>query len=275
MTMIYQPAGRAGEYAPWAANLYRGCPHGCKYPCYAAELSARQGWFPSVSAFHAQPKARWKALEEFRADALRACLEGRSLLVQLSFLTDPYQPLEAELGLTRAAIQALRDPAPLNMFGTHTRHNAQILTKAGELAMRDLDLLASWPGNLFGVSLTTLDSDKAAVWEPGAAPPRDRCAAAAAAHALGITTWGSFEPVLWPGDSLLAMEAMDKHLDCIAAGRLNHAAPPEPIDWGAYKREVLRLCTAQGRRRVRRPADTKPGEKTFLIKDDLDLEKEK
>ena len=33
MQVIYEPQGRAGEFAPLAANLYRGCGHGCSY-CY-------------------------------------------------------------------------------------------------------------------------------------------------------------------------------------------------------------------------------------------------
>ena len=35
MNAIYEPKGRAGEYAQLAVNLWRGCPHGCTYPCYA------------------------------------------------------------------------------------------------------------------------------------------------------------------------------------------------------------------------------------------------
>ena len=31
--IIYAPRGQAGEYAPLAANMYRGCPHACAY-CY-------------------------------------------------------------------------------------------------------------------------------------------------------------------------------------------------------------------------------------------------
>ena len=34
---IYAPAGQAGEYAPLAANPYRGCGHGCAY-CYVPQV---------------------------------------------------------------------------------------------------------------------------------------------------------------------------------------------------------------------------------------------
>ncbi|MCF8034683.1 MAG: hypothetical protein K9K66_04370 [Desulfarculaceae bacterium] len=271
MSIIYQPGGRAREYAPWAANLYKGCPHGCKYPCYAATLSVKQRWFPSVAAFHAHPEAREGALEQFAREAASHARKGERLLVQLGFLTDPYQPLEKELGLTREAIQALKAPVPGDMFGpgVELQHNAQILTKAGELAMRDLELLASWPGNLFGISLTTLDSEKAARVEPFAALPRDRCASAAAAKMLGITTWCSLEPTYWPAESLKCMEAADEFIDCFAVGKLNHAKPPSPIDYRAYKGKVVELAQRQGRKRVQSPADAKPGEKSYVLKVDL------
>ena len=34
---IYPPSGPAGEYAPLAANPYRGCGHGCAY-CYVPNV---------------------------------------------------------------------------------------------------------------------------------------------------------------------------------------------------------------------------------------------
>ena len=37
MKIIYEPKGKALEYAPLACNLYKGCPHGCRY-CYGPTL---------------------------------------------------------------------------------------------------------------------------------------------------------------------------------------------------------------------------------------------
>ena len=34
MCIIYEPRGKAKEYSKLAANLYKGCSHGCTY-CYA------------------------------------------------------------------------------------------------------------------------------------------------------------------------------------------------------------------------------------------------
>jgi DNA repair photolyase len=40
--IIYAPDGQAGEYAPLAANPYRGCGHGCVY-CYVPLIPFRCG----------------------------------------------------------------------------------------------------------------------------------------------------------------------------------------------------------------------------------------
>jgi hypothetical protein len=40
MPLIYEPAGRAREYAALACNIYRGCDHACEY-CYAPAATRR------------------------------------------------------------------------------------------------------------------------------------------------------------------------------------------------------------------------------------------
>ena len=41
MPIIYEPKGRAREYALWAANIYSGCVHGCRY-CFAPDAIRRE-----------------------------------------------------------------------------------------------------------------------------------------------------------------------------------------------------------------------------------------
>ena len=47
--LIYEPSGRAREYAPLALNLYNGCPHGCTY-CYAPAATHKDAATNGVAA---------------------------------------------------------------------------------------------------------------------------------------------------------------------------------------------------------------------------------
>ncbi len=80
--------------------------------------------------------------------------------------TDPYQPLEKRLKVTRSILEVLRD----------TRHPVTIITK-GSLIARDLDLLSELARdglvNVF-VTVTTLDNDTKRLLEPRAAAPAAR-----------------------------------------------------------------------------------------------------
>lgn len=151
MSVIYEPRGRAREYAALAANLYAGCEHGCVY-CYAPSAVRR-----ARDDFHGAVKPRKNILAGLEKDAER--LAGSKDRVLLSFTTDPYQPIEEELGITREAIKIL------HRHGLHV----EILTKGGTRAARDFDLLM--PGDAFATTLTFLDEDKSREWEPKAALP--------------------------------------------------------------------------------------------------------
>ena len=233
--MIYEPRGRAREYAPLAANLYSGCSHGCKY-CYAPAATFKQ-----KDNFHSVVKPRKRALEELEQDAAKLGHSGKRVL--LSFTTDPYQPLDEKLGLTRRAIQILH------------RHGlkVEILTKGGTRAARDFDLLGS--GDAFASTLTFLDCDMSREWEPNAADPDDRIAAIREAHARGIPTWVSLEPVIDPRQSLEIIIKTHPYVNLFKVGTLNHHHLTKTIDWRTFGRRAKALLEKLG--------------KDYYIKDDL------
>ncbi len=163
MAVIYQPAGRAREYADWACNLYRGCSHGCIY-CYApAVLKTSRGDF-------AASKPRANILEELTKDVKKLKTPTE---IHLCFTCDPYQPEEETALITRQALGIIKGGG----------HSVRILTKAGSLAQRDFMFLDS--RDWFGVTLTCDNPEDSAKWEPKAAMPHERIMNLAAAKLLG------------------------------------------------------------------------------------------
>lgn len=235
MKALYEPKGRALEYAPLAVNLYRGCSHGCTY-CYAPLATYR-----TREAF-GQPEPRSGILEALEKDC-----SGRKDIkrapVLLCFSCDPYQPLEGTQLLTRGAIEILH------------RHGFPviILTKAGSLAQRDFDLLG--PQDKFGVTLTGLWVNDVVEWEPNAARPVYREANLAAAHRRHIPTWVSLEPVLNPDWTLEVIEQTAPDVDEYRIGTWNHDARAKAIDWHKFAHDVTALLDSLGKR--------------YTLKDDL------
>jgi DNA repair photolyase len=155
-------------------NPYRGCEHGCVY-CYAR---------PSHAYVDLSPGLDFETRLFYKADAanlLRAELERpgyRCSAIMLGANTDPYQPVEHQLRVTRSILEVLLE----------ARHPVMVLTK-GTLVLRDLDLLREFAALQLvrvNVSLTTLDVDLKRRLEPRAASPQARLRVMAALAAAGI-----------------------------------------------------------------------------------------
>ncbi|MEZ4442433.1 MAG: PA0069 family radical SAM protein [Polyangiaceae bacterium] len=143
-------------------NPYRGCEHGCSY-CFARPSHAYLGLSAGLD-FETRILAKRDApallLEAWRKPSYRV------QPIALGPNTDAYQPVERQLGITRAL---------LALFAAH-RHPVGLVTKS-ELVLRDRDLLSDLGrdglAHVF-VSLTTLDPTLARRMEPRAASPRGR-----------------------------------------------------------------------------------------------------
>jgi DNA repair photolyase len=90
-SMIYAPRGQAGEYAPLAANPYRGCGHKCAY-CYVPAVLRMDR--PEFNAGAVPRKGYEEALTK---DARKYQAAGINGQVMLSFTTDPYHPDDTSL----------------------------------------------------------------------------------------------------------------------------------------------------------------------------------
>jgi len=145
-------------------NPYRGCEHGCVY-CYARPSHAYVGLSPGLD-FETKLLFKPDLPELLARELAKPGYEPRP--VALGANTDPYQPVERTLGITRRVLEVLE------RFG----HPVTIVTK-GAGVLRDLDILSRLAQrNLVHVclSVTTLDLKLARVMEPRAASPLRRLA---------------------------------------------------------------------------------------------------
>ena len=224
---IYAPKGQAGEYAPLAANPYRGCGHGCAY-CYVPDVIRMQR-----VEFNAGAVARPGFLSNLEKDARKYQAAGNTTQVMLSFTTDPYHP--GDNTLTRDTLVILQ------------RYGLGIctLTKGGTRALRDLDLFRP-RADAFASTLTSLDDKFSRKWEPGAALPSDRIATLRKFHEAGIFTWVSLEPTLDIEASLRIVEETHEFVDLFKIGRVNYLPMTKTTDWRDYTLRMIELCGRLG-----------------------------
>ena len=231
-SVIYETKGRAREFNELAINLFTGCGHMCVY-CYGANVTH-------------QDKAQWEnspqprvtiADIEHSADSWRM-LEARAghqdRRVLLCFVTDPYQPIEAKTQLTRHAIRILHK----------YKFNVAVLTKAGQPAMRDFDLLT--PQDAFATTLTCDNNADSLKWEPHAAVPIDRIANLREAHRFGIETWVSLEPVIYPDQVMRLVEWTKGFVGHYKVGTMNYHPHGKSINWGDFGRRMKRFMDQEG-----------------------------
>jgi DNA repair photolyase len=143
-------------------NPYRGCEHGCVY-CFARPTHAYLGMSPGLdfeSKILTKENAPTLLANELRKPSYR-CQP-----IAMGTNTDPYQPAERKLEITRGILEVLRE----------FHHPVTIVTKSA-LIQRDIDILADMAKqNLaaVAVSVTTLDRHLARTLEPRAATPERR-----------------------------------------------------------------------------------------------------
>ena len=236
--IIYEPNGKAAEYSPLAANLYRGCSHGCIY-CYAPAVTRR-----TKEEFHNEPSIRNNVMKQFEKDCIELAGDERPVL--LSFTTDCYQQLDETERLTRRAIQLL-----------HANDlKVTILTKGGERSERDFDLLAAKPEvSSYGATLTFGMDAGSLQYEPNAAPTSERIAALKKARDMGIHTWVSLEPVWTPANTRVLIQRTHEFVDLFKVGKINYHPQQKEVDWKKFTVEIVELLESLGA--------------NYYIKDDL------
>jgi DNA repair photolyase len=221
LKIIYETHGRAREYFELAANLYLGCSHACVY-CYGPDVL-----HSTPGSFFKDPRPRKNVLAQLESDAAELRLKSETRPILLSFVTDPYQPIDDKYHLTRQAIAILKT-AGLSVA---------ILTKGGRRATDDLDLLG--PGDQFGTTLTLVDEVELKKWEPGAAPFNHRLGSLGAAKSMGLRTFVSLEPIINLADTLEIIRRYYFLVDFWKVGKLNYHEHAKEVDWRNVAQEIV------------------------------------
>lgn len=158
-------------------NIYKGCCHGCIY-CDSRSDCYRIGHFDQV-------RAKENALEIIRDDLRRKTKSG---VVGTGAMSDPYNPFERELKLTRHALELC------DAFG----FGMAVATKSS-LLERDIDILqsiAEYSPVLLKITVTTADDGLAGKIEPNVSRPKERFQTIEKLTRAGLYTGILLMPVL-------------------------------------------------------------------------------
>ena len=186
--VLTRATGFMDEY-DFTLNPYAGCSFGCSY-CYAAFFSrtghARDDW------------GRWVAVKE-NAEALlaskaRGALDGK--LIYMSSVTDPYQPIERDLKLTRSLLEIMAE-----------RHKPKLVvqTRSPDVVL-DCDVfrrIEERGGRVqVNMTITTDDEDVRRAFEPFCPSNAVRMRAIGEVQDAGVDACVTMTPLLWVSDAV-------------------------------------------------------------------------
>ncbi|MYB21267.1 MAG: radical SAM protein [Chloroflexi bacterium] len=174
--ILARPTGRLADL-DFVINPYQGCTFACTY-CYAAffvpEEEQRERWGQWV-------RVKTNAIAKLRNS--RQDLRGKTVL--MSSATDPYQPIEAKLELTRSLLPLLADRGA----------NLAVLSRS-PLVTRDIDLFKTFERINITLSITTDDDEVRKRFEPQCASIDRRFAALRELNEAGFRTRLNVAPLL-------------------------------------------------------------------------------
>lgn len=161
----------------FTCNPYLGCTFGCSY-CYAAFLPQNP---KDVSEWGKWFQAKKNAVALAKKHGKKTA--GKA--VYMSSVTDPYQPVERGLQLTRGILEAL------------VRHQPRLVIQTrGPLVVRDIDVLQQFDTVRVNVSIPTDSEEVRMAFEPKAPPLEKRWEAVAHLRAAGISVGICVTPTL-------------------------------------------------------------------------------
>jgi DNA repair photolyase len=169
-----------------SVNPYRGCEHGCIY-CFARPTHEYLGFSAGLD-FESKIMVKMEAPQLLEAEL--SSLKWQPQVIAMSGVTDPYQPVERRLKLTRGCLEVL----------AKFRNPVGIITK-NHLVTRDVDILselASFDCVIVNVSVTSLDVKLQQILEPRTSIPSARLDAISKLTAAGVPVGVMVAPII-PG----------------------------------------------------------------------------
>ncbi len=196
-------------------NPYSGCSYGCTY-CYAAFFSRntaqRDSWGEWV-----QVKSNAVNILLKRLKRKPDLIDGK--LIYMSSVTDPYQPIERKVELTRNLLKIMAGDRPepveeqfsleledtASVFGKlHPKPKLVVQTRSPDV-FRDCDLFRSIEENggrvRVNMTVTTDDEDVRRTFEPFCPSNPARLRAIAKVEEVGVDTCITMTPLLWVSDA--------------------------------------------------------------------------
>jgi DNA repair photolyase len=209
--------------ADWTINPYRGCEVGCVY-CHARythEFIERGDPRDFERRIYFKPDAAALLSRDLERLNRSVSESGRRPSIAIGSITDPYQPVEERLEVTRSILETLRKCEVAG--GLVLR-----ITTKSDLILRDLDLLSALARSCeltVNITITTLDELLARALEPKGSSPWRRLAALGRLREAGIPAGVLLMPLI-PGvnDSQAAILALAR--EAKARGALYLAEAP-------------------------------------------------
>ncbi len=160
--------------AAYVMNQYVGCQHACKY-CYAKFMCK---WY------NYGRWGTWIVVKENLPELVKKeSVEGK---VYMSSVSDPYQPVEKELELTRNVLESMDKNIKLG-----------ILTKS-DLVLRDIDVFKEFKDVEVGLTVNGFDGSVKREVEPFSSSNERRIEALKVLHENGIKNYAFISPII-PG----------------------------------------------------------------------------
>lgn len=178
ISQILTPASGFIAGYDYTLNPYIGCQFGCAY-CYAAFF-----------VDSAEKRKDWGYWVEVKANAVKSLNSRRKLLdkkIYMSSVTDPYQPIEAKVELTRSILETLSVPE---------RQPRLVIQTRSPFVTRDIDLFKRFQHIRVNVTVTTDSEDIRKRFEPLCPNNEQRLDALDKLKKAGIKTGACVTPML-------------------------------------------------------------------------------